>query len=172
MSTTPSPSSTALELPPSLESMLAEDVKDWCKSNWTKIEDKNITTANIKTLIGHLRGGKKSFKNKEEGVAMLLGLIHEKVPEEGEKLEEKEEERLIARTKGQKRQAVHEEEEEEEEEVGMKGKECEDAHPVKKVHKSKRPPIALPEATLSVVEKASYFLDLTYGKLGMFLLYS
>ncbi len=82
--------------------MSAEDVKDWCKSNWTKIEDKNITAVNIKTLIGCLGGGKKSFKNKEEGVAMLLGLICEKVLEEGEKLEEKEEERLIARTKGWK----------------------------------------------------------------------
>ena len=152
--------------------MSAEDVKDWCKSNWTKIEDKNITAANIKTLIGRLGGGKKSFKNKEEGVAMLLRLICEKVPEEGEKLEEKEEERPIARTKGRKCRAVHEEEEEEEEEVGMKGKEHEDAHPVKKARKSERPPIALPEATLSVVEKASYFLDLTYGELGMFSLYS
>ncbi len=54
----------------------------------------------------------------------------------------------------------------------MKGKECVDVCPVKKVCESERPPIALPEATLSVVEKASYFLDLTYGELGMFLLYS
>ena len=62
-------------------------------------------------------------------------------------------------------------EEKEEEEVGVKSMECVDEHLVKKVCISKRQPVALPPATLNIVDKASYFLDLN-AKLGMFLLYS
>jgi hypothetical protein len=103
MSTTPTPSSTPLALPPSLASMLAEEVKDWCKLNWSKIEVENITVVNLKSLIDHL-GGSKSFKKKAEGVAKLLLLINEKKrPEESEKPEEElEEESQVSWRKGQK----------------------------------------------------------------------
>jgi hypothetical protein len=63
-------------------------------------------------------------------------------------------------------------EEKEEEEVGVKSMECVDEHLVKKVCISKRQPVALPLVTLNIVDKASYFLNLTYAELGMFLHYS
>jgi hypothetical protein len=104
-------------MPPSLASMLAEEVQDWCKSNWSKIKVENITIANLKSLINQLLGGSKSFKKKAEGVVKLLQLINEKkVPEEREKPEEEpEEESLVSRRKGQKHSALQKEEEEKEE---------------------------------------------------------
>lgn len=175
MSTTPTtPLSTTLALPPGLDLWSAAKVKDWCKLNWRKIEAEHITMANLKTLVAHLGGG-RSIKKKLEGVVKLLQLINveegEKEGEEEAKEEAKEEgEEESMLRKGQKCCANHEEEKQEE--IRLKDKEAVDVQPAKNVCTIERKPVALPEETLSIPAKASYFLNLTYGKLGMFWCYS
>ena len=54
-------------------------------------------------------------------------------------------------------------EEEKQEEIGVEDKEGVDVQPAKKVCTIERKPVALPEEMLSILAKASYFLNLTYS---------